>query len=575
LLAAVVAFWLAFRGTYLISDGITIGATAIAAIGLIILLGFARQIVLGQAVFCMVGGYGNALLATRFGWDPFLAMILSALAAILLAYLVGKPILRLDGFFLAMASLALQLIFVNLAMQATAVTGGALGISGIPTFRLLGLNFNSDTSYFWFVWTLVLATAFVGINLDRSYLGRALRLIASSEAAAAAAGMDIAGLKLQMFVVSAGLASVTGSLFVHFLRIIEPSIFGFQFSIDLITAVIVGGLGSIWGGILGATLIVFVREGLRGAGLPLWDTIIMGALSVTTLLVFPRGLAGAAASLVRSRAPAQVATSPANGEPARFAAAGLTLEDVSKAFIRLQAVDGVSFAVEPNTITALIGPNGAGKTTLFNLISGLTAVDAGTISLGSQRIERLQPDAIARLGVARTFQIVQLAETMPVEANVMAGAHRFFAAGGLGRLGALVRSSGAQRRERHARAAAARWLAFVGLAGMGDRLPASLSFGHQRFVEIARALALEPAILLLDEPASGLNDNETEALAELIVRIRDLGMTVVIVEHDMRLIMGLADHVIVMSQGRKIADAAPQIVRADAGVIEAYLGGSV
>jgi ABC-type branched-subunit amino acid transport system ATPase component len=287
----------------------------------------------------------------------------------------------------------------------------------------------------------------------------------------------------------------------------------------------------------------------------------MGALTVLVLIAFPRGIAGFISRLydrllgkdARQRVsvtePGLIAL-PAIAEPA-----GLELYEVSRSFGSLRAASRVGFQVPAASITALIGPNGAGKTTLFNLISGHLRLDEGRVSFDDRDIQALQPRDVARLGIGRTFQNLQLFDNMTVLQNVMCGHHRF---GG----------TGAERAARDA-------LGFVGLQGAEDYDPGSLPFGHQRLVEIARALALCPRLLLMDEPASGLNDAETERLSELIVRIAALGVTVLLVEHDMRLVMGLADHVVAMDHSEKIAEGAPDLVRSDPGVIAAYLGQEV
>jgi branched-chain amino acid transport system permease protein len=401
--------------------------------------------------------------------------------------------------------------------------------------------------------------------------------------AAGSVGIDIVKHKVQMFVIAAGMASVSGSIFVHFLRAMDPTVFGFAFSLNLITAVIIGGLMSIWGAAIGATVVTGLREGLRGLSLPMWESIIMGALTVIVLIAFPRGVAGfigkgfvrlvGEGGSIRPSVvePGASALPPcddkgAPGEPM------LQVEGVDRSFGSLRAVSDVSFAVPAGSITALIGPNGAGKTTLFNLICGYQPVDSGSVKFRGRPIERLLPNQIAELGVGRTFQNLQLFDNMTVLDNVMSGRHRFHASG---ILPVSVHAPRVRRDEEEARHTALQCLQFVGLRDAERALPTELSFGHQRLVEVARALALRPSLLLMDEPASGLNDTETEQLSKVIVRISTLGITVLLVEHDMRVVMGLADGVVVMHHGQKIADGPPDRVRADPQVVAAYLGAEV
>jgi ABC-type branched-subunit amino acid transport system ATPase component len=330
--------------------------------------------------------------------------------------------------------------------------------------------------------------------------------------------------------------------------------------------------------VLGAGIIVGLREALRLTSQPLFEGIIMGALTVIVLLLFPRGVAGGIADLFSrlnrggeraSQRSVSVASDLIPLAATAPNAALLTVDQVSRKFGNLVAVDAVSLTVARGSITALIGPNGAGKTTLFNMISGDQPLNGGTIRLAGERIDRLAAHSVARRGVARTFQNLELFDSLTLIENVMCGRARHIESGILSIVAMLPR---VRSQERETRAEAERVLDFVGLHGEGARMPGTLSFGHQRLAEMARALALEPQLLLLDEPASGLNDRETEALADLILRIRAQGITVLLVEHDVRLVMGLADHIVVMNYGRKIAEGAPELVREDREVLSAYLG---
>ena len=288
---AVVLYPLGFPDSYHLGVGITAGAMAVSTVGVVLLLGLAHQLAIGQAAFSMIGGYANAILCVRYGWDPFVAMLAGAIMAMPLAYVIAAPILKLRGFVLAMATLALHLMLIVVAVEL-AFTGGPMGVTGIPKFRVFGISLADDRMFFWFVWLLVFVAIWIGLNIDRSRIGRALRAIAASEQAAGSVGVDIIRHKVQMFVIGAGMASVSGSLLVHYLRATDPTVFSFGYSINLITGTIIGGLTSIWGGALGAAIIIFVRELLRDLALPLWESVIMGALTVIVLIVFPRGIAG-------------------------------------------------------------------------------------------------------------------------------------------------------------------------------------------------------------------------------------------------------------------------------------------
>jgi branched-chain amino acid transport system permease protein len=575
---AVLVYPFAFADSYHLGIGISAGAMAVSTVGVVLLLGLAHQLAIGQAAFSMVGGYANAILCVRYGWDPFVAMLAGAVMAMALAYVIGAPILKLRGFVLAMATLALHLMLIVVAVELP-FTGGPMGVTGIPKFSVFGFSLANDRMFFWFVWLLVFVAVWIGLNIDRSSIGRALRAIAASEQAAGSVGVDSTRHKVQMFVIGGGMASVSGSLLVHYLRATDPTVFGFGYSINLITGTIIGGLTSVWGGALGAAIIIGLRELLRDLELPLWESVIMGALTVLVLIVFPRGIAGffsrAYDRLAGGGTVSRVVVTelgaislPPLTEPPPSDRPILQVSSVSRAFGSLRAVSNVSFDVQAGSITALIGPNGAGKTTLFNLIGGYLPLDEGKVLFAGQEIQALPPRDVALNGIAHTFQNLQLFDNMTVLENVMCGQHRFTTQGvwpiALGFAGA--------RQEQEVRRVAQEALGFVGLQGAEQADPAALPFGHQRLVELARALALRPRLLLMDEPASGLNDSETERLSELILRIAALGITVLIVEHDMRLVMGLADHVVVMDHGEMMSEGSTDLVRRDPKVIAAYLG---
>jgi len=576
-IAAVLVYPLLGPDSYHIGVGITAGAMATSTVGVVLLLGLAHQLAIGQAAFSMIGGYATALLCVQRGWDPFLAMLAGAGLTMLLAYIIAAPILKLRGFVLVMATLALHLMLIVVATEVD-FTGGPIGIIGVPKLSVIGLPIGSETGLYYFAWGTALVAVAIGVNIDQSRIGRALRAIAESEMAAGSVGIDTTAYKVQMFVIGAGMASVSGSVLVHYLRAMDPTVFSFNYSLNLVTGTIVGGLLSIWGGALGAVIIVGLRELLRDLALPLWETVIMGVLTVAVLIAFPRGFAGfigdafdrrvgrrARASLSLRPDPAALVASSARSDSGPL----LDVADVCCSFGSLRAVDRVSFSARTGSITALIGPNGAGKTTMMNLICGHQKLLAGSIRFGGRPIDALLPRDIAVHGLARTFQALQLFDNMTVLENVMCGRHRLMHSG---IFAVAMRLARVRREEAEARVAARDCLLFVGLEDAAAMRPSELSFGHQRLVELARALAQQPTLLLMDEPASGLNDSETEQLAELILQIARLGITVLLVEHDMRIVMGLADHVVVMDHGQKMAEGPPDAVRRDPAVIGVYLG---
>lgn len=584
LLALIAATPLFVHSDYVLGVLIVVGTLAISATGMVLMFGLAHQLVLGQAAFCLIGAYGSGLLTLRAGWTPLPALMASAVVSMAFAYLLGRPILRLRGFVLAMASLAVQIILIHLASESMELTGGAMGLTGVPAFSVLGWRFESAASMFYLVWAFALLAVFVCRNITVSRIGLSLRAIATTEAGAASVGIDIAKQKVRMFVLSAAMASVAGSLTAHYLRLIEPQIFNLQYGFSILTSVIIGGLTSPWGGLIGAALVTALRESMKGLSMPLLEMLIMGIATVLALIAMPGGIVG----LLRSRRPRALISAPeplvggvgGSQLPRSSACTGsgnavstslLTASDVSIAFGSLKAVDNVSFEVPEGKITALIGPNGAGKTTTFNLLCGYLPCSSGKVTFAGHDVQDLRVDEIARMGVARTFQLIQLFSGMTVLENVMAGRVRF-AHSSIATICAGM--PGPRREEEDAKRQAMKYLQFVGMSELAHEAPQSLPFGKQRQIELARALATEPSLIIMDEPASGLNDSETEELAQLIVRIRAAGTTVLLVEHDLRLVMGLSDHVVVLDRGRKLEEGPPDEVRNAKSVIDAYLVGS-
>jgi ABC-type branched-subunit amino acid transport system ATPase component/ABC-type branched-subunit amino acid transport system permease subunit len=585
----VILYPLIFQGPFLTGIGILVGAMAVGGTGFVLIFGYAHQLVLGHTAFAMIGGYASGILTTRYGWDPFVAMIFAMMISIIVAYITAKPILRLRGLILAMGSIAFSMVVEHIAFEWHSLTHGAVGLAGIPKFSIFGWVMTTDRMMYYLTWVFAAASVFVTVNIDTSKIGRALKAVSKSEIAAEASGIDTVALKVQFYVITAAMLSMMGSLLAHYMRLMAPGMFGFAFALMLITGVIIGGLFSVWGGVVGSIVIVSLREGLRGAGLPAWEVVVMGMLTVTVLILFERGFSGFISDMYsgwRERVHGRTRVRPVDEaitgqrdtripfltvqenhlDPVSTI---LSVSNVGKKFGSLEAVFKVSSDVERHSITSLIGPNGAGKTTLFNLISGHLPLTEGEISLEGQKIEKLHPHEVAKMGVSRTFQSLQLYNNMTVLENVMSGRHRLTSQSFMA---VAFRTPKIARDERYTREVAEYFLKYVGLEGKGDLYPDELPFGHQRLVETARALALEPRLILMDEPASGLNDAETEDLAELLFKIRQNGITIFLVEHDIRLVMGVSDRIAVMNYGRKIAEGPTDQVRNDPEVIAAYLG---
>jgi branched-chain amino acid transport system permease protein len=406
--------------------------------------------------------------------------------------------------------------------------------------------------------------------------GRAIRALKGQLEMAEAFGVDAARLKIIVFVYAALLAGVSGWLYAHLQRFVNPTPFGINQGIEYLFMAVVGGAGSVWGAVVGAALITLTKQVLQDVLPGLlgrsgnFEIVVFGILMVLLLQRAREGVWPWLVYWMPTRAPRLVTgSSPVPAHP-RAAAAGPVLEVKSarKQFGGLVAVNDLSFAIRPGEILGLIGPNGAGKTTMFNLISGALPLSAGEVMLHGKSIGNSKPFQIARRGIGRTFQHVRLVASMTVLDNVALGAYLRGKAGVLRAAFLLNRAE-----EARVKAEAARAIARVGLVAHTHDTAGSLPLGKQRLVEIARALAAHPMLLLLDEPAAGLRYLEKQELATLLRQLRAEGITVLLVEHDMDFVMGLTDRLVVMDFGEKLAEGLPAEIQRNAAVLEAYLGG--
>jgi ABC-type branched-subunit amino acid transport system ATPase component/ABC-type branched-subunit amino acid transport system permease subunit len=592
LVAAGVLLWLA--SPWLAAGWIpvftTIALYAPIVIGLSMLAGYAGQVSLGQAAFFGLGAYMNGILTVHLGLNPWLAAPLAVAATAAVAYLVGGPVLTLRGHFLVIATLGFNIIVEVLMREVKDLTGGPSGLSGIASLGAPGVR--SDIFYFYASTVTTALAILLSHNLVRSRVGRALQAIRTSEMAAESLGVEAGRLKDMVFAWSAALAGVSGALYSGWLGFISPSTFDLGFSVVLLTMSVVGGAASIPGALAGTALLELLREAIKDVarslvgGSPEYEIVVFGGLLVTVMLFAPEGLWPKLAGL-RSRGRALSGDASPDVDPHSSEAhigsearppfpptAGdqgsrrvLEVQGVTRAFGGLVAVNNVSFHVNSGEIFAIIGPNGAGKTTLLNLISGVITPTSGSIWIDGRRVTGGQAQRVARLGVSRTFQTPRTFPLMDVLDNVKVGLHR------VSRHGFVLAALGLNRREEswiHTRAISA--LAGVGMASKAHAPTTALPFGNQRLVELARALASQPTLLLLDEPASGLSDSERQAFVQLLRRIKAQGTTVILVEHNVNMVMQLADRIAVLHHGELLAQGTPTQVLQDRRVVEAYLG---
>jgi branched-chain amino acid transport system ATP-binding protein len=530
----------------------TLALTAIAGIGLNILLGLTGQVSFGHVGFYAIGAYTVAILTTAVKLDFWLALPLAIALSAVVGGLLALPALRVKGPYLAMVTIAFGFVVENGAAEWRGLTGGQNGIMSVPTIKAFGATFGERG-------VALLAIALCAVltlgfwRLSRSQWGSAMRAVKDSEVAAESVGLNPVAIKALAFALSAACAGLAGALFAPLSGFVTPSTFAFLQSILFVLVVIVGGAGTVSGPLVGAAIVVLLPELL--SGLAEYRLLFFGALMLVVLWLAPEGIVGAVQKWFHKK---RVLVFPGGEKTilSKTQIVSLNISNLTLAFGGVKAATDVSFTARPGEVTSLIGPNGAGKTTVLNILGGFYKPQAGQIRLGNRSIEGMAAWRIARAGLARTYQTSLLFGSMTVLENLV--------------IASPTRGSkGNPEREN-----AISLLSFVGYKGDIHARAADLPHVDRRLVEIARALATRPTVLLLDEPAAGLSRPDKEALAALMGRIAQSGITVLLVEHDMGIVMGISNHVVVLDAGTPIAEGTPQQMQQDPAVRKAYLGGT-
>ncbi|MCD2174290.1 branched-chain amino acid ABC transporter ATP-binding protein/permease [Rhizobium sp. C4] len=555
-----------------------IGLAAIVAIGLVVLTGVGGLTSFGQAALAGFGAYSAAVLTTHYGWSPLATLPVALAVSAFAAFFLGFVTVRLAGHYLPLGTIAWGLALYYLFGQLE-LLGRHDGISSIPALTVGGFSFHEPARLHAVIWGALLLSGIATLNLLDSRVGRAIRSLRRGSTMAESFGISASYAKLTVFVYAAVLAGLSGWLYAFFQSAVTPSPFNLNSGISYLFMAVVGGAGQVWGAIAGAFIITELRDVIQRvmpallSDSALYEPIVFGVLLIILLQVAPDGLWPLVQRLLPEPKPRPVPvhadTLAGRDMPTARGEQILKVTDATKKFGGLTAVNGVNFGVKAGEIVALIGPNGAGKSTTFNLITGVLSLSSGSVSFAGQVISGIGQRRIAGLGIARTFQHVKLLPDMSVLENVALGGHL---RGRKGFLSALVRAD--RREEASLFAEAARQIERVGLSEHMHKPAGSLALGQQRIVEIARALTMNPSLLLLDEPAAGLRHFEKGQLSELLSQLRAEGMSLLLVEHDMGFVMGLTDHIVVLDFGTKIAEGPPDVIRKHPAVLEAYLGGA-
>lgn len=555
-----------------------LGIYSIVIMGLILVSGFTGQISMGHNAFFGLGGYGTALLTVKLGYSPYVGLLAGLLGALIIGYMVALASLRVRGYYLAITTMVLGWVIWSLTIAFPEITGGSDGIWDIPNINLKILTLQTNFQKYFLIWGLTLAIFIFSLNIGRSKIGRTLKAIHSNEILSETSGINAARYKIHVMLYSAAVTALAGFLMAHYRNEFGPPIIEPSVGIDFLIMMFLGGVASIPGAFIGVGLMKLLPEFFEA--LQIYKTLAYGVIMIFILMFLPEGMAGGLIALGRKikkrvgvvdfqdqpvgaimpQEIPNITSTPisikanANIEPFNRAEI-LVSENLCKNFGGIMAVSNLSFSAKQGTIKAIIGPNGAGKSTFFRIINSVIPGASGKNLFKGKNTIELKPFEVTALGLCMTFQTPRLFDNLSILENVMVGCHMRTKTSWL--QGAILGSK-TQQKERWIREISLDLLAFMGLKSQVYRKPGELPYAQRKFVDIARALATQPDILCLDEPASGLTETEKEKLMMLIEHINRCGITILLVEHDMNFVMNLSNEVMVMNFGQKIAEGFTQ-----------------